>query len=135
MKDNNSPDSATSEIDAIRTRVDAFVAGEFDVILTNVCTEDGFVIHQSQNRSEGLEEDKMAAVSSALLSLAEASVNGIKGGSLERAIIESETVTVLVMRIQRPDKGLVVTVVASKKMSVGNAIYLTNRLAADLKDC
>lgn len=132
-----SSDQTVVDLESIKARVapliEEFVDTQFDVILTSLCTEDGFVIHHKNAVRHDVEGDKMAAVASALLSIAEASVQSVSSGQLRVTIIESDNANLFVMRTSFKGTAAVLTVACSRKLSVGRALFLVNRLAAAIQ--
>lgn len=109
--------------------IDEFVHTNFNVIMTNLCTEDGFAIYHKNSDQCELEGDKMAAISSTLASIAEASVQNIAPGKLKVTIIESEAANLFVIHTIFRDAITVLTVAVSHKLSIGQSLFITNRLS------
>lgn len=109
--------------------IDKFVYENFDVIMASVCTEDGFVIHHKNSDQCELEGDKMAAIASTLISIAEASVQSIASGKLKVTIVESENANLFVVRTTYRGDTIVLTVAVSHKISIGQSLFITNRIS------
>lgn len=112
--------------------LESFVKEDFNILLANVSTEDGFVVGQNASPSITIDDDKVAAISSSLLSLAEASVNGIREGIFKRAIVESETAHLLVISGHVREVPIVATVVATEKSMLAHTLYLASKLIKSL---
>ena len=108
--------------------LETFVEEDFHVLLASASTEDGFVIGHKNAATVDVDDDKVAAISSSLLSLAEASVDGIRKGRFKRTIIESDAAHLLIVRGSLRKTPLVFTVVASEKATLAHTLYLTSRL-------
>lgn len=117
----------------IHPLVESFAAEHFEVLVTGVCTEDGFVIAHRDGRKFTLEEDKVAALSSTLLSLSEAAARVINSGKLQVTLVEADKANLVVVKTQFRELEVVLTVAAESSMSVGQALFLANRLAGEIR--
>ena len=113
--------------------LEAFVEEDFNILLANVSTEDGFVVGHKNSVTIEMDDDKIAAISSSLLSLAEASVCGIRDGSFRRTIVESDSSHLLIVKGYVRKIPLVFTVVANDKATLAHTLYLTSRLTGKLE--
>lgn len=117
----------------IRPLIEKFVAEHFEVLVTGACTEDGFVIAHCDGRKLKLEEDKVAALSSALLSLSEAAARVINSGKLQITVMEAEKANLVVVKTQCRDLAVVLTVASESTLSIGQVLFLANRLAGEIR--
>ncbi len=113
--------------------INQFVEANFEVIMASVCTEDGFVIHHRNSEKCDLEGDKMAAITSTLISIAEASVQSIASGKLRVTIVESDSANLFVIRTLVHETAIVLGVAVSRKISIGQSLFITNRLSNALE--
>ena len=113
--------------------VERFIQDQTEVLITNISTEDGFVICQRSSDQCNVEADKMAATISALTSMAEASAKSIKKGELEMVIIESNGANILVKKTMIAGLDVILSIAINHKIAIGKAIYITNRLSEELK--
>jgi len=116
--------------DQVIPLIDEFVHINFNVIMANICTEDGFVIYHKNSDQCQLAGDKMAAIASTLSSIAEASVQSIATGKLKVIIVESETANLFIVHTAFHNTVAVLTVAISHKLSIGQSLFITNRLSA-----
>ena len=79
----------------------------------------------------GMDEDRVAAMSAALLSLGERATQGLGRGDLSQVYIEGETGTVYLVSC---DDEAVLVAVASKGAKVGMMLYEVRRAAAVIAD-
>jgi len=117
----------------IRPLIEEFVAEHFEALVTGACTEDGFVIAHCDGRKLKLEEDKVAALSSAILSLSEAAARVIDSGNLHVTIMEADNANLVVVKTKCRDLVVVLTVASESSLSVGQLLFLANRLAAEIQ--
>lgn len=113
--------------------IEAFVEEHFEVIIASVCTEDGFVISQSSSAGFDAEPDKLASISSTLFSMCDAAVQNIKSGKINLTFVDAESANLVVRRITLLGKPAILTSAVSKSFSLGQALYVVNRLAGDLE--
>ena len=130
--------AATKDVDLTAMRalicdkVDQFVESNFDLLFAALCTEDGFVVYHRNSRRISVLEDRLAAISSSLLALAEASMESIGSGKFSRTVVEAENGHMSVVRANIQGQQVVLSVASTRRLSVGKTLYLTERLAADL---
>ncbi|MGO1500468.1 MAG: roadblock/LC7 domain-containing protein [Marinobacter sp.] len=108
--------------------ISEFVCGNLEAIVAAVCTEDGFVISQTNSPNCDAEADKLASVSSTLLSLCDAAVQIITTGELRLSVVEAESVNLVFCRAKLRSKPVVVTAAVSNSVSIGHTLFLVNRL-------
>jgi len=113
----------------VQPLIQEFTQQHFEVLIASVCTEDGFVLAHQNGRSADLEDDKIAALSSTLLSLAEAAAKVIKCGELKVNIIEAKKANIVVVKSRYRDLPIVVTVAANASLSIGQVLFIANRLS------
>ncbi|AOE49138.1 roadblock/LC7 domain-containing protein [Kangiella sediminilitoris] len=103
---------------------DVFINKYFDLEMISLCTADGFgILHKSKGKSD-VELDRLSAITSSLVSLGDASSNQVIGGALNSTIVETDNGNLLIKKITMADKPLVLSIVTSKKMLLGEANYL-----------
>lgn len=130
--------AATNEVDLVamrglvRAKVDQFVSSNFDLLFAALCTEDGFVVYHCNSPRVEVLADRLAAISSSLLALAEASMESIGSGKFSRTIVEAEHGHMSVIRARVCGHPAVLSVASTRRLSVGKALYLAERLADDL---
>lgn len=116
----------------IEPLISDFVGNQFEVMVASACTEDGFVIAHLNGKSLSLEEDTIAALSSTLLSLSEAAANTINSGRLRVTLMEAQKANIVVVKTQCRDMNVVLTVAADASLSIGQLLFLANRLAGKI---
>lgn len=109
-----------------------FVGKQFEVLVASACSEDGFVIAHRNGKALKLEEDTIAALSSTLLSLSEAAANTINSGRLRVTLMEAQKANIVVIKTQCRDLTVVLTVAAEGSLSIGQLLFLANRLAGEI---
>lgn len=117
----------------IHPLIEEFVGGHFEVLVASACTEDGFVISHCDGRKLTLEEDKVAALSSTLLSLSEAAARVINSGRLQVTVMEGDKANLVVVKTQCRDLVIVLTVASESALSIGQVLFLANRLAGEIR--
>ncbi len=117
----------------IHPLIERFVDKHFEMLVTSACTEDGFVIAHRNGKKLTLEEDKVAALSSTLLSLSEAAVRIINSGKLRVTVMESDKSNLVVVKTHCRDLPVVLTVASDAALSIGQVLFLTNRLAGEIR--
>lgn len=113
----------------IEPLISDFVDSQFEVMVASACTEDGFVIAHRNGKALQLEEDKVAALSSTLLSLSEAAANTINSGRLRVTLMEAQKANLVVVKTQCRDLIVVLTVAADASLAIGQLLFIANRLA------
>lgn len=113
----------------IEPLISDFVADQFEVMMASACTEDGFMIAHRNGKALELEEDKVAALSSTLLSLSEAAANTINSGRLRVTLMEAQKANLVVVKTQCRDLTVVLTVAADASLAIGQLLFIANRLA------
>ena len=112
--------------------VDKFIGENTDVIVTSICTEDGFSIYQGNSNQCDLESDKMAAIVSSLTSISEASIKGIKSGEFNMVLIDSKETNLLIKKTNLTGHEVILSIGISTKISIGKSIFLIERLSREL---
>lgn len=115
--------------DLIQPMLEAFSAEHVHMLFVGACTEDGFVAGHRNGKRGDLEEDKIAAVSSTLLSLSESAVEQAEEGRLKVLVIEGERSSQVLCRTRLDDLPLVVFLAMEQNISIGQTLYLANQLA------
>ncbi|WP_018624075.1 roadblock/LC7 domain-containing protein [Kangiella aquimarina] len=104
----------------------------FDLKMVSLCTSDGFgILHQSRLDDE-VELDRVSAITSSLVSLGNASSKQIIGGNLHSTIVETDNGNLLIKKLKLAEKELVLSIVTSKKMLLGEANYLITMCAKNI---
>lgn len=120
--------------DLIQPILDAFATEHVHMLFVGACTEDGFVAGHRNGKRGDLEEDKIAAVSSTLLSLSESAVEQAEEGRLKVLVIEGERSSQVLCRTALDDLPLVVFLAMERNISIGQTLYLANRLAETISE-
>jgi predicted regulator of Ras-like GTPase activity (Roadblock/LC7/MglB family) len=118
---------------ATQESIEHFVADHFEAIVAAVCTEDGFVISQANTATCTIEEDKMASIASTLFSMCSAAVQNIKAGNLRYAIVDSDSANLVFCTAVLFGRNVVLTVAMSHSVSLGQTLFLVNRLKKELE--
>lgn len=113
----------------IEPLIRSFVSDHMEILVASACTEDGFVIAHCNGRKLNLEDDKIAALSSTLMSMSEAAARVINSGDLRVVILEAKKANLVVIKTHCLDLAIVLTVAAESSISIGQARFLTDRLA------
>lgn len=113
----------------IEPLIGQFADEHFEIMMASACTEDGFVIAHHNGRALELEDDKVAALSSTLLSLSEAAAYTIDSGRLRVTLMEAQKANLVVVKAQCRDLTVVLTVAAEASLAIGQLLFLANRLA------
>lgn len=111
---------------------EGLLSKHFDLQMVSLCTSDGFgILHQSRLDDE-VELDRVSAITSSLVSLGNASSKQIIGGNLHSTIVETDSGNLLIKKLKLVEKELVLSIVTSKKMLLGEANYLISQCAKKL---
>ena len=120
--------------DLIQPLLDGFAVEHVHMLFVGACTEDGFVAGHRNGKRGDLEEDKIAAVSSTLLSLSESAVEQAEEGKLKVLVIEGERSSQVLCRTRLDKLPLVVFLAMEQNVSIGQTLYLANRLAESISE-
>ncbi|MBD3653862.1 roadblock/LC7 domain-containing protein [Kangiella sp.] len=104
----------------------------FDLKMVSLCTSDGFGVLHKARLDDEVELDRVSAITSSLVSLGNASSKQIIGGNLHSTIVETDSGNLLIKKLKLAEKELVLSIVTSKKMLLGEANYLISQCAKKL---
>lgn len=104
----------------------------FDLKMLSLCSCDGFGLLHKSRLENPVELDKVSAITSSMVSLGNASSKQIIGGALNSTIVETDNGNLLIKRVVLAKKELVLSIVTSKKMLLGEANYLIGDCAKKL---
>lgn len=111
---------------------EALLSKYFDLQMVSLCTSDGFgVLHKARLQGE-VELERISAITSSLVSLGSASSKQIIGGNLHSTIVETDSGNLLMKKLKLAEKELVLSIVTSKKMLLGEANYVISQCAKTL---
>ncbi len=100
-----------------------------DLKIISLTTADGFPIYCHINSRLKVEDEKVAAVSSSLISLSNAAAQQMMGQSLESTTIETGGSNMFLCNAQLKDKKCVLCIVTGPKENIGHARYFTQQIA------
>ncbi|WP_154222638.1 roadblock/LC7 domain-containing protein [Marinicella rhabdoformis] len=100
-----------------------------DLKILSLTTADGFSIYCHVNNRFHVEDEKVAAVSSSLISLSNAAAQQMMGHALESTTIETGTSNMFLCNTQYNDKKCVLCIVTGVKENIGHARYFTKQIA------
>ncbi len=98
-----------------------------DVEASAVVSSDGLII--ASDLPQGVEDDRIAAMSAAMLSLGERIANELRRGILDQVFIHGENGYVVLMSA---GEEAVLTVLARKEAKLGLILYDMRKAAADI---
>jgi predicted regulator of Ras-like GTPase activity (Roadblock/LC7/MglB family) len=104
------------------------------VALLSISTMDGFNIHTLSRQESVIESDKLAAISSALCSLSDASAEQIVNQNFILATVETGEGKILFLKARYLAFSCVVCMASTVAMSLAEARFLARRLADAIKD-
>ena len=121
--------SAGSRSDRLDRALSALLARTPEIEAAAVVSFDG--LPMASALPAGMDEDRVAAMSAALLSLGERAAQGLGRGELSQVYIEGETGTVFLVSA---DNEAVLVAVAAQGAKVGLMLYEVRRTAAAVAD-
>jgi len=101
----------------------------FDLKVFSLTTADGFPIHCEVRQDNEVETERIAAVSSSLISLSNAAARQMIGKPLESTTIETTDGNMFLCNTTFKEKKCVLCIVTGKKENIGHARYFTQRIA------
>ncbi len=105
-----------------------------DLLIVNVCSEDGFVMGHTSNERTEIESDKMAAISSSISSISNSALMMISGKTSKLIIVESENYNFLLTQSTFRKKKCVVSFCASSLVSLAKMRFLVKRFGDSLSE-
>lgn len=99
-----------------------------DLVLINISTVDGFMLHQVNRNGQGSEGDKIAAISSSLCSMANSAVKEFFSDTAGRVNIESESGKVVFQHVSVAGKQAIITLCCKASVSLAEARFVVKRL-------
>lgn len=99
-----------------------------DLVLINLSTLDGFLLHQVNRTGQGVEGDKVAAISSSLCSMSTSAAREFFSDSSGIVNIETETGKIVFQHVDLKDKAAVITLCCKSKLSLAEARFVAKRL-------
>ena len=109
--------------------IDKEFDGNSDMNLIAISTTDGFSIYLRHTEAFEIEIDKLAALSSALCSLGNASAEQLIKDNFQMATVETASGNVLFLRTRLYGLSCVISMVAAVDMSLAEARFVTKRLS------
>ncbi|RBP49594.1 roadblock/LC7 domain-containing protein [Arenicella xantha] len=103
-----------------------------EIFVVSLCTTDGFSIKSFASKSLAAEADKLAAMSSTICALSDATSNQVLTDQFDVTIVESKSGNVLFVRTQYLDKPCVLMIAARSEMALANVRYRTIKLAESI---
>lgn len=100
-----------------------------DLRIIALTTADGFPIYCDVEGRNPVEAEKVAAVSSSLISLSNAAAQQLIGDVLESTTIETHTGNMFICNTQVKDKKCVLCIVTGPRENIGHARYFTQQIA------
>ena len=100
-----------------------------DLKILSLTTADGFSVYCHVNSRLQVEDEKVAAVSSSLISLSNAAAQQMMGHALESTTIETGSSNMFLCNTQYNDKKCVLCIVTGAKENIGHARYFTQQIA------
>lgn len=104
------------------------------ISLIDLSTVDGFNIYSVQAQEKRIELDKLAAVSSSIYALSNASAQQLTGEDLEITTVESKGHSMLFLKTYYQAKPCVLSLLVQKKMPLGEARYIARMLDKSIRD-
>lgn len=100
-----------------------------DLKILSLTTADGFPIYCHVNNRFHVEDEKVAAVSSSLISLSNAAAQQMMGQALQSTTIETGTSNMFLCNTHYNEKKCVLCIVTGAKENIGHARYFTQQIA------
>lgn len=100
-----------------------------DLNILSLTTSDGFPIHCEVRQDHKVEAEKVAAVSSSLISLSNAAARQMVGYPLESTTIETTNGNMFLCNTTYEAKKCVLCIVTGQKENIGHARYFTQQIA------
>ena len=100
-----------------------------DLKVLSLTTADGFPIHCDVRQANKVEAEKVAAVSSSLISLSNAAARQMIGKPLESTTIETAGGNMFLCNTTFEEKKCVLCIVTGEKENIGHARYFTQQIA------
>lgn len=107
---------------------------EFEILLINLSTEDGFLVASEAKNHFPDEADKIAAMSSTIFALSDASTNAVLKDQCSITNIESQSGTLLFMATTYKGTPCVLTIAGTSKMALANLRFMLKRLASQIEE-
>lgn len=108
--------------------------GDRDILLVSLSTTDGFSIKTFAAKALNAEADKLAAMSSTISSLSDASAKQVLDTQFDITIVETSTGNMLFVRTDYLGFPCVLTIAARAAMSLATARYKTKKLAQSVSE-
>lgn len=118
----------------LQSLVDGAFKNNFGISFIGLATLDGFDLCASPGIEETIDRDKLAAIASSVYALSEASARQIMGDDLEITTMEFSSGHFLFLKTLYQNKPCVLSVFASRKLSLGEARYTAKKLSDAIKE-
>ncbi len=99
-----------------------------DLMLINISTTDGFLLHQVNRSGQGVEGDKVAAISSSLCSMSNSAAKELFNDTGGVINVESESGKIVFQYVNIMGKQAIITLSCKLNVSLAEARFVVKRL-------
>lgn len=101
---------------------------KYGLMLVNLSTVDGFLLKQVNQTGEGIEGDKIAAISSSICSMSQSASRELLGSASGITNIESDDGKIIFQHVNLGQKEGVITLCCNKDVSLAEGRFAARRL-------